>query len=71
MKCVLKLLYVLSVSGLSFHLSIASAKIRALLRMVFPILMSCGSVSGVPWASANVVYLCILLKIFATGSSWM
>ncbi len=39
------------------------------LRMVFPMLMSCESVSGVPWASANVVYLCILLKIFATGSS--
>ena len=51
--------------------SMASAKIRALLRMVFPMLISCGSVSGVPWASSNVVYLCILLKMFATGSSWM
>ena len=67
MKCCLKFSHVLSASGLSFHA--ASAKIRALLKMVLPMLMSCGSVSGVPWLSANVVYLCILLKIFATGSS--
>ncbi len=71
MKCCLKFSHVLSASGLSFHFSTASAKIRALLRVVFPMLMSCGSVSSVPWDSANVVYLCILLKIFATSSSWM
>ena len=56
MKCFLKVLHVLPTSGLLFHFSIASAKIRALLSMVFPIQMSCRSASGVPWAFTNVVY---------------
>ena len=38
----------LSALGLSFHFSMASAEIRAMLRMVLPMLMRCGSVSGVP-----------------------
>ena len=56
MKWFLKVLHVLSAFGLLFHFSIASAKIRALLSMVFPIQLSYRSVSGVPWASANVVH---------------
>ena len=60
----MKLLHVLSASGLSFYLSIALAKIRALLRMVFPMLMSCGSFLVCRSLWLRYIFL-ILLKIIA------
>ena len=41
-------------AGVRFHFSTASAKMCALVMMMVPILMSCSSISGLPWASSMV-----------------
>ncbi len=64
-KCLVKLIQVLSLMGFSFHLRMSLERKLARLRMIIPMLISCSGVSAAPAASAALAYLLIALKIVA------
>ena len=66
----LKCFQVLLATGVRFYFATASTKMCALVMMMVPMLTSFSTVSGLLWDYSMVASLCILLKIFETGSEW-